>query len=124
MNKGSRIIITDDNEKKNVIKNQSIYIDFLSNFNLVNIDNFIDIINNNDINLYSKNRLINIWLRINKSKILNNHTILSDYIIDIFSLKNAEQKVKSYIKSWLKTKKSNDFNFDIFTDIENKFLNN
>ena len=124
MNKGSRIIITDDNEKKNVIKNQSIYIDFLSDFNLENIDNFIDIINNNDINLYSKNRLINIWLRINKSKILNNHTILSDYIIDIFSLKNKEQKLKSYIKSWLKTKKSNDFNFDIFTDVENKFLKN
>ena len=95
------------------------------------IDNLIEIVD--DYIKYNKNfntinRIVNSFIKTNLDDLKKNNKVIYKIIISLFNkyysefnVKEDDEKILNFYKSWFKNKNENDFDFNLFNDIK-KYL--
>jgi hypothetical protein len=100
----------------------------LNIYNINNIDDFVNYINNNleyeNINFYKINRILKAWVRINFDNLELYLNIIENLYLkilyknfDIEQNLDLEKNIKDYIKYWIKKNNNNMFKLDLLNDI-------
>jgi hypothetical protein len=100
----------------------------LNIYNINNIDDFVNYINNNleyeNINFYKINRILKAWVRVNFDNLELYLNIIENLYLkilyknfDIEQNLDLEKNIKDYIKYWIKKNNNNMFKLDLLNDI-------
>ena len=81
---------------------------------------WVDIQIENELPFQYINRIINIWIRQNYDLLKKNNDILVSLYLRQFS-ELSDNEIKTFLKKWFKTKKQDDFTFNLGLDMYNNF---
>ncbi len=100
--------------------------DFLKIYDIYNINDLIDYINNNIDNIFnSNNRIINCFIRSNYKDLSKNNKILSNIYLKLFkNYKINIEELYSFINSWFKNNNPKSFYLDLGNDLQNYLTKN